>query len=176
MAGLRRPDAGRVDVLGIDAFAEPRHARERVGLVPQQLGIYPSLTVRENLQLFGELGGLRGEALAGRLEEVAAAFGLERLAGRQARRLSGGEQRRLHIAMALVRRRPLLLLDEPLAGLDPDWRGSVLELEGRLASEGVAVCHATNDPGEVEALGGRVAVLEAGRMVSGGRVHDVAPA
>jgi ABC-2 type transport system ATP-binding protein len=175
VAGLLRPDAGRVEVCGVDVSAKPERRPELVGLAPQRLGVYPTLSARENLALFGELGGLRGKALADRIEATADRLALTGLLGRLARTLSGGEQRRLHVAMALMRERPLLLLDEPVTGLDMASREAVLRLERDLASSGTAVCHATNDPREAKALAARRVVLERGRVVPEGDT-DVAPA
>src|SRR5688572_29519292 len=101
VAGLRRPDRGSVEVGGVDAGRAPREAQSHIGLAPQDLAIYPSLTVRQNLQVFAELAGLSGHAVRARTDEVAEAVGLVGLLGRTAWTLSGGEKRRVHTAIAL---------------------------------------------------------------------------
>jgi len=167
-ATLRRPDAGRVAVDGVDVVRLPRLARARLGLVPQELGVYPTLSVRDNLRLFGELGGLRGAELARRLAGVAELLALERLLDRPARTLSGGEARRLHTAMGVMRTVPLLLLDEPTAGADPETRLRLLALVRALAADGTGVCYTTHYLPEVDQLGASVAILDAGRIVARG--------
>jgi ABC-2 type transport system ATP-binding protein len=173
VAGLRRPDAGRVSVAGIDVLSHPFEARRHLGLAPQELGIYPTLTVRTNLQFFGELVDLRGAELRHRVDEVGEALELSEFMDRQARFLSGGEKRRLHTALTMLRRPPLLLLDEPTSGVDVRTRASVLEVVRSLAAEGSAVCYSTHYLGEVEALGASVAILDRGRMIARGTVADL---
>jgi ABC-2 type transport system ATP-binding protein len=168
VAGLRRADAGSVTVAGIDVAAEPRAARRHLGVAPQDLGIYPQLNVRDNLVVFGELAGLRGGALRARIDEVAGQLGLARLIDREAGRMSGGERRRLHTAIALLHHPDLLLLDEPTAGADVQTRADLLTLVKTLAAEGSAVLYCTHYLPEVEALDAEVAVLAEGRIVARG--------
>ncbi|MFF3740964.1 ATP-binding cassette domain-containing protein [Streptomyces sp. NPDC002566] len=173
VAGLLRPDAGYVRVLGKDPVREPHEARRRLGLAPQELGVYTPLTVRQNLLFFAELAGLRGRAADRRIEEVAEPLGLGGLLGRRAARLSGGEQRRVHTAMALMHRPPLLLLDEPTAGVDVQTREQLLQLVRTMAAEGTAICYSTHYLPEVETLDGSVAVLNGGRMVARGTLKEL---
>lgn len=173
VAGLRRPDAGSVRVNGIDVTARPYDVRQYIGLAPQDLGIYPGVTIRENLVLFGELAGLRGRGLGSRIDEVCEALELTELEGRPAATLSGGEKRRLHTAIALLHRPPLLLLDEPTTGADVRTRLNLLEVVRGLAAEGSAVCYCTHYLGEVESLGASVAILERGRVIASGLVADL---
>jgi ABC-2 type transport system ATP-binding protein len=171
IAGLRRPDAGEVLVDGVDAVADPRAARRRLGLAPQETGIYPTVSVRENLTFFGELADVRGPDLVRRIDEVAAALELTDLLDRQPRALSGGEKRRVHTAMAMLHRPPLLLLDEPTTGVDVLTRARLLEAVQRLATEdGTAVCYSTHYLPEVEGLGASVAIIDRGRMIARGSV------
>jgi ABC-2 type transport system ATP-binding protein len=144
-----------------------------VGLVPQALGIYPSVRVGDNLVLFAGLAGLRGRALAQRIAEVAEVMRLTELLGRRAGSLSGGQQRRVHIALALVQRPRLLLLDEPSSSLDAESTLALLELVRRLAADGATVCYATNQLAEVEALGRSVAILDAGQIVAHGSLASI---
>ncbi|MFI5520037.1 ATP-binding cassette domain-containing protein [Streptomyces platensis] len=173
VAGLLRPDTGYVRVLGRDPVREPHEARRRIGLAPQELGLYPPLTVRQNLLFFAELAGLRGRAADRRIEEVAEPLGLTELLGRRASVLSGGQQRRVHTAMALVHRPPLLLLDEPTAGVDVQTREQLLATVRTMAAEGTAVCYSTHYLPEVETLDGSVAVLNGGRMVARGTLKEL---
>jgi ABC-2 type transport system ATP-binding protein len=170
VAGILRADEGRVEVAGHDVAAHPAAVRANLGYAPQRLGIYLLATVRENLRLFGELAGLRRRDLTTRVDEVAAALGLDHLLDRVAGRLSGGEQRRLHTAMALLHRPALVLLDEPTVAADVQTRTTLLEFVRRLADDGAAVCYSTHYLHEVEDLRATVALIDAGRILVRGPV------
>ena len=174
VAGLRRPDSGRVVVAGVDAVREPVRAARHLGLAPQDLGVYPSATVAENLRFFGGLAGLRRAVLSQRVAEVSEALQLGPLLDRRARELSGGQKRRLHTAAALLHEPPLLLLDEPTVGADVQTRTSLLEVVKGLAGRGAAVCYSTHYLPEVEALGATVAILENGTLIARGTQAELA--
>src|SRR5947209_4402095 len=173
VAGLRAPDAGTVHVGGIDVQSDPIAARRLIGIAPQEIGVYLQLTVRQNLRFFGRLMGLRGCELERRIDEIGTALSLDRLFDRRAFDLSGGEKRRLHTAAAMLHRPPLLLLDEPTAGIDVETRQALLALIKRLACEGVGICYTTHYLHEVEALGASVAILERGRVIARGDLEDL---
>lgn len=173
IAGLRRADAGRVEVGDLDALARTPAVRRLIGLAPQELGIYPVVTVRRNLQLFGELAGVRRRALRQRVDEVAAALDLDGLLDRLAGELSGGQKRRLHTAIALLHRPPLLLLDEATVGADVETREALLALVRRLADDGAAVLYSTHYLHEVETLGASVVILDRGRVIARGGVREL---
>jgi ABC-2 type transport system ATP-binding protein len=176
VAGLREAGGGQVTVGGIDALAHPERARPLIGLAPQELGIWPILTVERNLRYMGELAGVRGHALRDRIGEVAVALELTELLPRKAVELSGGQKRRLHTAMALLHRPPLLFLDEPTVGADVRTRRQILDVVKELAAEGAAVVYATHYLPEVEEIGDSVAVLEDGKIVARGTVRDLVAA
>lgn len=173
VAGLRRPDAGEIEVLGRSMARDARRARRELGLAPQELGIYPPLTVRQNLRFFAELAGLRGRAARQRIEEVAEPLALNALMDRRAAHLSGGEQRRVHTAMALVHRPGLVLLDEPTAGVDVETRARILAHVRELAAQGTTVCYSTHYLPEIEELAADVVVLHRGRVLTRGGVDEL---
>lgn len=169
ICGLLRPDSGSVSVGPYDALARSDRARGLIGLAPQETGIYPSLTVRDNLRFAGQLVGLWGRALGSRIDEVTQAFEMTDMLDRQAHGMSGGEQRRLHTAMAILHRPPLLLLDEPTTGVDVGSRVRLLSTIKNLAGEwGSAVCYSTHYLPEVEALHATVAIIDEGRVIARG--------
>ncbi|MGI8757340.1 MAG: ABC transporter ATP-binding protein [Acidimicrobiales bacterium] len=169
VAGLRHADAGTVRVEGVDIATGGGDTRSLVGLAAQETGIYPTLTVRHNLELFARLAGLKGSARNARMDEVADVLELEAFLERPARFLSGGEKRRLHTAMALVHRPKVLLLDEPTTGVDIATRSRLLAAIGRLAAqEGCAVVYSTHYLPEVEELGASVAILDRGHILARG--------
>jgi ABC-2 type transport system ATP-binding protein len=172
-AGLLRPDAGTIRVLGADPCARGRRIRSRVGIAPQDIGVYPQLTVTTNLRCFAELYGMRPRAARERAAELLEPFALEDLADRPAGRLSGGEQRRLHAAIALVNRPQLVLFDEPTAGADPSTRDHILRAVRSLSHDGTAVVYTTHYLPEVERLDADVALLEGGRLIARGSVAEL---
>lgn len=174
VSALLRPDAGTARVGGIDVHVDPFRARELMGIAPQDLGIYPLVTVRQNLALFGELNGLRRAELLRRVGEVADALDLAGLMDRPARELSGGEKRRVHTAMAMVHAPRLLILDEPTSGVDIATRSRLLEAVRALATgRGTAICYSTHYLPEVEQLDGSVAIIDRGRIIARGSVRDL---
>jgi ABC-2 type transport system ATP-binding protein len=166
VAGLRRPNEGEVWVAGVAMDGDPRVAHRGIGLAQQDLAVYPTSTVRENLELFGRLAGLRGSTLRARMTELASALALSRDLDRPARHLSGGDRRRLHVGIAMLGRPPLLLLDEPTASLDVQQREAVWQLVRMAAAERTAVVLATNQLAEAEAVGDRVVVIDGGRVIA----------
>jgi ABC-2 type transport system ATP-binding protein len=173
VAGLRRADAGVVEVDGLDALRSSAEIRRRIGLAPQDLGIYPVVSVRNNFQLFGRLAGLTEQEIRARIESVAEALRITDLLDRKAGELSGGQKRRLHTAIALLHRPPLLLLDEATTGADVETRGHILDLVRQLAAEGSAVLYSTHYLQEVETLGATVALLDQGRVIARGEPNDL---
>lgn len=167
IAGLRRPDRGNVWVNGIEVTTRPQIARRQLGLAPQEIGIYPTVSVRDNLHFFGELAGLHRQRLRRRITEVAETFSLTALLDRKGQSLSGGEARRLHTAMIVMHSPPLLLLDEPTAGVDVQARNQLLHLIKSLAEEGSAVVYSTHYLHEVERLGAStVSILVDGQIAA----------
>lgn len=168
VAGLRRPDAGSVLVGGIDVQKDPAGTRSFIGFAPQALAVYPPLSVWNNLVYSGELAGMHGPELNRRIDQVASALDLTPLLSCAAGTLSGGQKRRLHVALALIDQKPLLLLDEPTEGADLQTRARVVATIKRLAGEGCAVLYSTHQMRDVEQLGARVVILDNGRTVASG--------
>jgi len=172
-AGLMRPDDGTVRVLGADPAARGGDVLREIGVAPQEIGVYPQLTVTANLRAFAELYGLRPRAARARATELLEPFALTELARRPAGKLSGGEQRRLHAAIALVNRPRLAIFDEPTAGADPSTREHILRAVRDLAREGTAVVYTTHYLPEVEGLDADVVLLERGRVIARGSVGEL---
>ena len=173
IAGIRRADAGTVHVAGIDVAREPDRAHHFIGYAPQDTGIYPTLTVRENLRFFAGLAGLRGAEQRDRIDAVGDALGLTALFDRRGMHISGGERRRLHTAIALVHRPQLVLLDEPTTGADVRTRGEILALVRSLADSGSAVVYSTHYLHEIEELSATVAFIDHGRIVARGSLAEL---
>ncbi|MFI9388262.1 ABC transporter ATP-binding protein [Kutzneria sp. NPDC052558] len=169
-AGLERPDAGRVWVDGHAVDAEPERARSRLGLAPQEIALYPTVTLRQNLSFFGGLAGMRGATLRREIDEIVEAVALTEALDRTVDALSGGQQRRAQAATALLARPSVLLLDEPTVGADPVTRQALLDLVLSRARAGATICYTTHYLPELEVLDATLAVAEAGRVIArGGR-------
>ena len=167
--GLIRPDSGTVLVDGIEAMK----ARGRIGICPQLMGLYHSITVREHLELFGGLSGLRRTALRGAVDELATALQLTEFLDRPTGLLSGGQQRRTQAAIALVHRPSLLLLDEPTAGADPETRQALLDVVKQRAGEGATIVYTTHYLQELTELGASIAVAKRGRVIARGSAAEL---
>jgi ABC-2 type transport system ATP-binding protein len=173
VAGLRPADGGSVRVAGIDALRDRRQASRHIGLAPQDLGIYPTLTVQDNLSFFAGLSGLSGSTAGRRVREVAEAIGLADRLKKKAGELSGGQKRRLHTGMALLHKPELLFLDEPTVGADVQSRAGILEVVRSLAAEGAAVVYTSHYLTELEQLQAYIAVLDKGEIVVRGELDEV---
>jgi ABC-2 type transport system ATP-binding protein len=166
---LSRPDAGRARVAGHDVLADPAAVRRAIGVVGQRSGVDREATGAENLRLQGQIHGLRGRRLAARAGELLDQFGLADAAGRLVRTYSGGMQRRLDIAMALVHRPQVLFLDEPTTGLDPEVRVEMWrEIERLARDEGLSILLTTHYLEEADRLAADLAIVDRGRVVAGG--------
>lgn len=168
-AGLVRPDAGRLEVDGVDVGKDPERARPMIGLAPQELALYPTVTARENLLFFAGLYGLRRREARRRTDALGHALGLSDVLERRTKDLSGGQQRRLQAATAMIHRPRLLLLDEPTVGADPLTRGSLLAFVRAAADEGAAVVYTTHYLPELDTLDATMAVADHGRVLARGR-------
>jgi len=167
---LTRPDSGHVTIDG----EPPSAMRSQVGVAPQHIALYPSATVREHLELYGRLAGLRRAALRSAIDELAVVLRLTELMHRRTGKLSGGQQRRTQAANALVHRPGLLLLDEPTAGADLETRQAMLDVVKQRAGEGAAVVYTTHYLPELTELQATIAVARKGRIIARGTYEELA--
>ncbi len=173
VAAIVPPSSGSVRILG-HPTSKSELVRQDVGLVPQSLSLYPSLTAEENLRFFGLVYGVHGKRLDSRIESLLELTGLVQRRADPVSVFSGGMKRRLNLACGLVHRPKLLLLDEPTVGVDPQSRERIFAAVEELASEGMAVVYTTHYMEEAERLCRRVAILDEGRLVAEGSVTDLA--
>ena len=171
LSGLARATSGRVQVHGHDVQADYAAARRRLGVVPQELVFDPFFTVREALRIQSGYFGLRGNDAW--IDELLASLGLADKANANMRQLSGGMKRRVLVAQALVHKPPVIVLDEPTAGVDVELRQTLWQFIARLNREGHTVLLTTHYLEEAEALCGRIAMLKAGRVVALERTSDL---
>jgi ABC-2 type transport system ATP-binding protein len=166
---LASPDEGAAHVMGIDVVAQPDKVRRTIGVVSQGSGVDVQATGRENVRLQGQLYAMRGRQLEQRADELLERFGLADAADRIAKGYSGGMQRRLDIAMALVHAPQVLFLDEPTTGLDPEVRAQMWrEISGLASEQGITVLLTTHYLEEADQLAARLAIVDRGRVVGFG--------
>ena len=173
VCGLLRPDAGTVHVAGRQVSTAAGPAKELIGFVPQDVALYPDLSVRENLRFFGRLYRLPRRRLERRVDEVLDLIDLRSRAGDRVDSLSGGMRRRLNIGAGLVHSPTLLVLDEPTVGVDPQSRHAILESVTRFGEEGMAVLYTTHYMEEAERLCDRVGIIDRGRLVAEGTPREL---
>jgi len=173
LCGLVRPDAGTARLGGVDVVARPVEARRSLGVVPQEVALYTEVSARDNLRFFGRLNGLRGRALAARVDTMLARVGLADRAREPVSRYSGGMLRRLNIAAGIVHDPKAVLMDEPTVGLDPQTRLSILDLVRSIAADGAAVVYTTHYLDEAERLCDRVGIIDHGALLAEGTLGEL---
>jgi ABC-2 type transport system ATP-binding protein len=173
LAGVIAPDSGRAEICGHDLVGAPAAARRRLGLVPQSLALYPTLTARENLEFFGRIEGLRTHEAHGRALRLLDEAGLADRADDPVAAFSGGMKRRLNLACGMIHGPSALLLDEATAGVDPQSRERIFAVVEDAAARGAAVLYSTHYMEEVERLCARVVLIDHGRVVAEGGVREL---
>lgn len=168
LEGHRERTSGQVSVLGLDPATAGRELRDRIGIVLQTSGIEPELTVREAIELYGSAYRRRRG-----VDELVAMVGLEEKVDARIGSLSGGQQRRIDLALGIVGRPELLFLDEPTTGFDPAARRKSWELVQQLCADGTTVLLTTHYLDEAEYLADRVGVLVSGKMVAEGTPSEL---
>lgn len=164
ICGRLKLTAGEVSISGLDPWRQSE-ARAALGLVPQEIALYPNLTVRENLMVFGRLSRVKGEALRQAVDSAMAVTRTTPKAGVRIKHLSGGFQRRVNIAAAILHQPRLLILDEPTVGVDIDAREAVDSVIRDLRDSGVAILMVTHDLDQAGLLSDRIGFLREGRKV-----------
>ncbi len=167
LTGVIPPTSGAARIAGLDVFKRPLEVKRKIGLVPQDLALYPTLSARANLNFFGSIYGLSGAELKTRVEDVLAVVALTERANEPIEKYSGGMKRRVNIAAGLVHRPDLLFLDEPTVGVDPQSRNHIFESVLKLNQEhGMTIIYTSHYMEEVELLCKRVAIVDQGRIIA----------
>ncbi|MGV9413632.1 ATP-binding cassette domain-containing protein [Nocardia sp. NPDC003693] len=170
---LLRPSKGSVRVTGVDVLEDPARARTRLGLSGQYAAVDANLTGFENLRMVARLYGMSQKQAGDRATELLTALGLDHAAGRLAGTYSGGMARRLDLAGALVRRPPVVVLDEPTTGLDPRGRLDMWRVIGDLVDDGTTVLLTTQYLEEADLLADRITVIDRGRVIARGSADEL---
>jgi len=170
---LIAPDEGDVLVDGHSVLGDSTGVRRVLGVVPQEIALYPTLTAAENLRFWGRMYGLHGTGLTEAVEYGLAMAGLETQAKQRIETFSGGMKRRINIAAGILHRPKVLLMDEPTVGIDPQSRNHILDSVRELNRSGMTVLYTSHYMEEVEALCDRIAIVDHGNVIAQGSVQEL---
>jgi ABC-2 type transport system ATP-binding protein len=173
ISSLIRPDGGDVLFNGESILKNPGGIRKVMGIVPQEVALYPDLSAAENLRFFGRLYGLRGEKLQARIREVLDLLGLNGRAKDPVKNYSGGMKRRVNIGAALLHHPQVLIMDEPTVGIDPQSRNHILGTVKELNKKGMTIIYTSHYMEEVEYLCDRIYVMDHGKIIASGTNEDL---
>jgi ABC-2 type transport system ATP-binding protein len=173
ISGLLTPDDGDVFIMGYSIMEEPVDAKARLGVVPQDIALYPDLSARENLFFWGKMYGLRGAVLSTRVDKALEIIGLKSRQNDRVEKYSGGMKRRLNIGVALLHKPDVLIMDEPTVGIDPHSRRYILDNIKDLNREGMVVLHTTHRMEEAAEMADHIAIMDLGRIIAYGTHRDL---
>lgn len=170
---LLRPTRGDALVMGRSIVRDSQRVKEVIGVVPQDIALYPDLSARENLEFWGKMYGLRGSELRRRVDAVLELVGLNGHAKGRIERFSGGMKRRINIGAALMHNPQVLILDEPTVGIDPQSRRSILDGVKELNRQGMTVLYTSHYMEEVAELSHHIAIMDHGQVIASGTHNEL---
>jgi len=170
---LFQPTKGEIFFKGRNIFDNINEIRQNLGVVPQDIALYPTLTGYENLTFWGNIYGLKGSELKKRINEVADIIGLNGRIKDRVDKYSGGMKRRLNIGAALLHNPELLIMDEPTVGIDPQSRNHILDTVRELNKSGITIIYTSHYMEEVEYLCNRVCIMDQGKIVATGTQQEL---
>lgn len=173
ICGLLKMDGGDIVIDGLSVASHVLEVKRKIGLVPQDLALYNTMTAAENVTFFGRLYGLRGKLLKERVEEALTFTGLSDRAKEKPATFSGGMKRRLNIACAIMHRPKLIIMDEPTVGIDPQSRNHILNSVKELNRLGSTVIYTSHYMEEVAAICDRVAIMDKGHIIACGTEKEL---
>ncbi|MFC2102223.1 ABC transporter ATP-binding protein, partial [Bacteroidota bacterium] len=173
LCGLFPPTEGDVSIDGLDIRSNHEKIKHIIGIVPQEVALYPTLTGLENLQFFGKMYGLRGSVLKDRINNYLVRFGLEKFARKQVSSYSGGMKRRVNMIAGLLHKPKILFLDEPTVGIDVQSRNVILEFLHELREQGTTIIYTSHYMEEAEKLCNRVAIVDQGKLIALGNPGEL---
>jgi len=171
LSGLLVPTSGDGCIMGHSIIREPEYAKASLGVVPQDIALYPDLSARENLVFWGKMYGLRGAVLKSRVDEVLEVIGLADRQKDHVGKFSGGMKRRVNIGAALLHKPSVIIMDEPTVGIDPQSRRHILDNVKELNMQGMTVLYTTHYMEEAAELSHHIAIMDKGKIIAYG-THD----
>ena len=168
LTGILKPDSGKAFINGKDVKTELNRVKFHIGIVPQEVALYPTLTIQENLYIFGSLYNIPGKILKKRIEDFLVIYGLENKIRSQVKKLSGGMKRRLNIIAGILHNPELLILDEPTAGIDVQSKVVILQNLRLLNSKGTTILYTSHYMDEAERFCSRTLIIDRGKIITEG--------
>jgi ABC-2 type transport system ATP-binding protein len=173
ISGLLTPDKGQVWVMGHSVLKNPKQAKAEIGVVPQEIALYKDISAQANLNFWGKMYGLRGQALTEQVDSVLSLIGLEDRKDQVVSKFSGGMQRRLNVGIALLHQPQVIIMDEPTVGIDPQSRRKILDSVKQLRDQGVTVLYTTHYMEEAQELSDRIAIMDYGKVITLGTHEEL---
>lgn len=170
---LVKPSEGDIYFEGENIVKKPRNIQSKLGVVPQEIALYPTLTGFQNLSFWGHVYGLRGKELKRRVEEVGELLGLNGRLKDNVEKYSGGMKRRLNIGAALLHKPEFLIMDEPTVGIDPQSRNHILNTVKQLNRDGMTIIYTSHYMEEAEELCTRISIMDKGKIISSGTKDEL---
>lgn len=168
LCGIYRPTSGTITINGIDVVKNPLKLKSIIGVVPQDIALYPTLTARENLNFIGHMYGLSGSDLKGRISELLKVFDLESSANKKVNQCSGGMKRRINLLAGIVHNPKILFLDEPTVGVDVQTRSIIIDYLLGLNQAGMTMVYTSHYLEEAEKLCSNIAIIDEGVIIAEG--------
>jgi len=173
LCGILSPNRGSVNILGFDQSRNMQEIRHVIGVVPQDIALYSTLTARENLKFIGNMYGIRGKKLNDRIDECLDLMGLEKSADRQVKTYSGGMKRRINLIAGILHRPKVLFLDEPTVGIDVQSRAVIIDYLKQINQEGATIVYTSHMMQEAEKLCSSIAIIDYGKIIAQGRPAEL---
>lgn len=170
---LFKPDKGLIHYDGQDVLKTPKAIQKKLGIVPQEIALYPTLTGLDNMKFWGKAYGLRGAKLKERIEVVSEIIGIKDRLKDRVDKYSGGMKRRLNIGVALLHEPEILIMDEPTVGIDPQSRNHILQTVKKLNAEGMTIIYTSHYMEEVEFLCKRISIMDKGKIIATGTKDEL---
>ncbi len=173
LSGLLEPTEGEASIMGHSILEEPEEAKACLGVVPQDIALYPDLSARENLVFWGKMYGLRGSVLKERVDEILDIIDLVDRQKDRIEKYSGGMKRRVNIAVALLHKPQVVIMDEPTVGIDPQSRRHILDNVKELNRQGMTVLYTTHYMEEAQELSNHIAIMDQGKIIAFGTHQEL---
>jgi ABC-2 type transport system ATP-binding protein len=173
LSGLIRPTSGEAFIAGHSITKEPIQVKKMIGVVPQEIALYDSLSARENLVFWGRMYGMEGMSLRERVDEVLDQIGLQEKADNRVETYSGGMKRRVNIGVGLLHKPEIIFMDEPTVGIDPQSRRSILDAVIELNRQGMTVLYTTHYMEEAQELSDRIGIIDHGELIAIGTLKEL---
>jgi len=164
---------GDIEIAGLNFDQDKMAIKRKIGIVPQEISLYPMLSAEDNLRFWGGIYGLKGKELQERIESVLNLVGLNDRKKEKIEQFSGGMKRRINIASALLHKPEIIFFDEPTVGIDPQSRNQIFELIEKLRDEGTTIVYTSHYMEEVERLCSELAIIDKGKIIATGKLNEI---